>query len=149
MGLPSPLLQTVLAVWGAVLSTFLATGQAVSAIYRRRPHVTVEISTDVEGDASPGDEFLILSVVAVNRGSRAVQVAGIGWFERADGHERRYAFEGRQIRERLPHTIEPLAIYRASVLPEEVLGEGRGRSQVGGWIRLSTGQVVRSKLATL
>jgi hypothetical protein len=134
-------MEVALAIWGAALSTALAIAQGVGAILRHRTHVTVKIYSDLVDFDGRGSLFEIVVVEAVNRGSRPVQLAAIGWQE-AGGHGNRHPFEHPESREHIP-TIEPQGMYREKVPYEEVNGDKP--KPLVGWVRLATDQVVLSK----
>lgn len=129
----------ILAIWGAGLSTVLAVSQAARALYQRRPHVRVEIFTDLEGDQ---DQYFVVAVTAVNHGSRPVQIAAVGWLD-LEKPDRRHWFDYEPIRQRLPKTINHWEMFREAILEEEIAAEKK--RSIAGWVKLSTGQFIQSK----
>jgi hypothetical protein len=136
---------TVLALYGAALSTALAGARAATWFSARRPRVSVAILLDWE-EMDGGGGFPLVVVEAVNRGSRAVEVTSMGW-ETQDGRSGRESIDTPLSRKRLPRTIEPWQGHREA----EIQG-GSGidlHRPVVGWVKLVTGEVFRSRPTTL
>ena len=101
----------------------------------------VRIYGDVDWSPKCEPRWSIVVVEAVNLSGQAVHITDVGWFEPREP-ERLNRFDYPGLNERLPRKLERWEMLREGALEDDVLPESR---RMGGWVRLTTGQVFRAE----
>lgn len=135
---------TILAIYGAVLSTFTLVVGLFREWWRSRVRVTVTISfgwLHMVGRSNPDPA---IDLTAVNRSTFPVMVTGVG-FDAQDGSGTLNFLNPVLLRTQLPAKLEPLASLTEAVTPATVAGFVDIEKPVRGWVKLTTGKYHRSE----